>query len=135
MELCLFRYTEEFSSIFSTIEACSGMLRHALNEIYSGPRKSLSYSQPCPIPSPGSWRIGGILKPCETSPRSIQNPAIVRIVYSGIIQPYSGIFRALSNPFICSNLACWQFWNIQNSSITASRCMSRILSYLNVNPF
>ena len=103
-ELYLFRYTEAFSSILSTIKACS-----VINEIYSGPRKSLSYSQLCLFPSPARCKIGGILKPCETSPRHIQNSAIVRIVLLGIIQPYSGMFRTLSNPCIYINLAYWQF--------------------------
>ena len=43
-------------------------------------------------------------KPCETLTRHIQNPAIARNVYSGIIQPYSGIFRTLCNACICRNL-------------------------------
>ena len=44
-------------------------------------------------------------KPCETLTGHIQNPAIVRTVYSGIIQPYSDIFRTLCNACIGKNLA------------------------------
>ena len=123
LELCLFRYTEAFSIIFSTIKACSVLIRYIQNPV------KVSYSQPCLMPSPARCKIGGILKPYETSPRHIQNSTIARIVL-GIAQPYSGILRTLSNPCIYTSLACWQFWNIQNSSIITSRRIVRILIYL-----
>ena len=59
-------------------------------------------------------------KPCETLTRHIQIPGTVKTVYSGIIQPYSGIFRTLCNVCICRNLAYLEFWNIQIPSIIAS---------------
>ena len=49
----------------------------------------LTYTKPCYIPGPGIFRTGGIFKTCENMTRNIQNSAIVRTVYSGIIQPYS----------------------------------------------
>ena len=103
-ELYLFRYTEAFSSILSTIKACS-----VINEIYSAPRESLSYSQPCLIPSPARWRIGGILKPCGTSPRHIQNSSIVMIVLLfNHIQAYSRLWVILAFTLT---------WHIGNSGI------------------
>ena len=79
LELCLFRYTEAFSIIFSTIKACSVLIRYIQNPV------KVSYSQPCLMPSPARCKIGGILKPYETSPRHIQNSTIVRIVFQALL--------------------------------------------------
>ena len=44
-------------------------------------------------------------KPCENLSRYIQNPAIVRTVYSGVIQPYS-------EPCVTLSYAeTWHVWN------------------------
>ena len=43
-------------------------------------------------------------KPCKTLIQHTQNPAIVRTVYSSIIQPFSGLFRTLCDACICRNL-------------------------------
>ena len=51
--------------------------------------------------------------------RHIQISAIVRTVHSSIIQPYSGILRALCNAWICRNQEYLESWNIQNPSIIA----------------
>ena len=79
LELCLFRYTEAFSIIFSTIKACSVLIRYIQNPV------KVSCSQPCLMPSPARCKIGGILKPYETSPRHIQNSTIVRIVFQALL--------------------------------------------------
>ena len=75
-------------------------------------------------------------KSCETLTRHIQNPAIVRTVYSGIILPYSDIFRTWRNACICKNLTYLESWYIQNPYIIASQRIIRILSYFRkyVNP-
>ena len=61
------------------------------------------------------------LKPCETLTRHIQNP---------VIGYYSDIFRTLCNIWVGRNLAYSESWNIENSSIIASQCILRTLSYL-----
>ena len=115
-ELCLFRYMQEYSNIFSIIKAYSRILRHyygivRLIQAYSAPCVTVAYS-----------------KPCETLTRHIQNPAIVRIVYSDISKAYSGIFRTLSDACICRSLAYSESWNIQKHSIIASQRIFRTLS-------
>ena len=47
-----------------------------------------------------------------------------------MIQPFSGIFRTLCSDCMGRNLANSGSWNIQNSSIIASRRIFRTLSYL-----
>ena len=69
-------------------------------------------------------------KPCETFTRHMQNPAIVRTVYSGIIQSYSDIFRTFCNACKCKNLVYLESWNIQNPSIIVSWDIFITLSYL-----
>ena len=69
-------------------------------------------------------------KPCETFIKHIQNPAIVRIVHSGIIQSYRGIFKILCNPRICRNLAYLESWNNQNFDVFKTRqifCLAFLL--------
>ena len=66
-------------------------------------------------------------KPCETLTRHVQNLAIARTIYSGIIQPYSGILWTLCNLHICRNFAYLEFQNIQNPSIIASQCLFKTL--------
>ena len=66
-------------------------------------------------------------KPCETLTRHIHNPAIVRTVYSGIIQPCSDIFRTLCNACIYRNLAYSELAYIQNPVIfmkTGQACIT-----------
>ena len=48
-------------------------------------------------------------KQCKTSPRYIQNPAIIRIVYSGIIHSYSSILRTFCYPCICCMLEILEY--------------------------
>ena len=52
-------------------------------------------------------------KPYESLTRYIHT-AIVRTVYSGIFQRYSGIFRTLCNACICRNLSYLESGNIHN---------------------
>ena len=52
------------------------------------------------------------------------------MVYSGIIQPYSGIFRISCNAWIFRKSAYSEFWNIQNLFIIASRRIFKTLSDL-----
>ena len=75
--------------IFSIIKAYSGILRH-----YQGIfRLTQAYSAPC-----------------ETQTNHIQNLAIVRTVYSGIIQPYSGTFKTLYSITLVYT-ETWHVWN------------------------
>ena len=67
-------------------------------------------------------------KLCETLTGYIQNPAIVRIVYSGVIQSYSDIFRPLNNTCMCRNLAYSESWNIQKPGTLKTRYIFRTLS-------
>ena len=70
--LALLRHIQAYSGIFSTL--CN---RHILT--------TAPYSEPWHI-----YKQSHIYsKPCETLTRLIQNPTIVRTVYSSIIQPYS----------------------------------------------
>ena len=66
-ELCLFRYMQTYSSIFSIIKTYSCILKRywgifRLIQAYSAPCVSLTYSQACHILSPGIFRTGGIFK-------------------------------------------------------------------------
>ena len=126
------RYLQAHSTLLSHIHAFDALLRHLQSS--SGILRTLCkplvftnllFSQALPYVELETYS-----KPCETSKRDIQNPAMVIIVYSGIIQPYSGICRTLCNFCICSNLTCWLSWNIQNPSIIAYRRIFRTLSDL-----
>ena len=55
---------------------------------------------------------------------------IFRTLPQGIIQPNSGIFRALCSACIHRNVAYSESWNIQNTSIIAYRRIFITLSYL-----
>ena len=129
--LGIFRYIQRISALLSQIRPSWGILRHI--QVYSGifstmsnPRifTTLPYSEPWYL-EPKTYS-----KPCETLTRHIQTTAIVRPVYSSIIQPYPGIFRTLCNVCICRNLAYLESWNIHNPSIIASRRILRSLSEL-----
>ena len=61
--------------------------------------------------------------------RHIQNPAIVRKVYSSITQPYSGTFITLCNTFKYKNLTYSQSWDTQSPFITGSRRILKTLRY------
>ena len=61
--------------------------------------------------------------------RQIQNPAIVRKVYSSITQPYSGTFITLCNTFKYKNLTYLQSWDTQSPLITGSRRILKTLPY------
>ena len=52
------------------------------------------------LPHSNHWHLEpeAYSKRCQTLTRYVQKPAIVRTVYPGIIQPYSGIFRTLCKP-------------------------------------
>ena len=122
-ELCLFWFMQTRSRLFSIIK--ERILRHyqvifsvietypapCVTLAYPAPCVTLVYSQPCHIPIRGILRTEAYSKPCETLTRHIQNPAIIRTVYSGIIQPYSDIFK------IFVTLAYAETWHIQNPGI------------------
>ena len=142
------------SGIFRTlfIQLCSGILKHIQHysnilrdtetlfrhiQAYYGIFRTLCvtlvYRRPCHTLSPRIFRADGIFRAGHIQnpeTKYIQNPSIVRTVYSSIIQPFSGIFRTLCSPCICENLAYFEPWNIQNHSIIASRQILRTLSYL-----
>ena len=75
-------------------------------QAYSGIMKTLCDScifKPCHVPISGIFRTQGIFKTHKTWTGYIENPAIVRTVYSGTIQSYSYVFGTLCNADI---------WNI-----------------------
>ena len=75
-----------FSGIFRHIQSHSALLRHI--HAHSAPCVTLAYSQHCHILSVGIFRTAGLLKPCETLTRHIQNPPT---------GPYSAIFKHIQN--------------------------------------
>ena len=50
----------------------------------------------------------------------IYNFAIVRAIYSGVIQPYLGILRTFRNVCICRPLAYLESWNMTSNSMIGS---------------
>ena len=65
--LYLFRYTQTYSKIFSTIRTYWRILRQCQGifkviQAHSAPFVTLAYSQPCQIPSPGMFKTIGIFK-------------------------------------------------------------------------
>ena len=128
-------FIQVHAGIFKLVQHYKGIVTHnetLLRNIqaYSGIFSTLALSQPCHIPSPGIFRTRDIFKPCETLTRPFKDPAIVRTVYSVIIQPYSDIFSTLCNACICRKLAYSECWTIRNPSIIASRRIFRTVSYL-----
>ena len=128
-ELCLFRYMQAYSSKFSIIKSYSCILRYfwgifSFIQAYLRPCVAIAYSEPYNL------EADAYSKPFGSLTRHIQNPATVRTVYLSIIKPYSSIFKTLLNACIFRNLAYSESWNNQISSITASRCRLRTLSYL-----
>ena len=105
-DLRIFRDIDVYSSIFSIIKTLThieALLRNI--EAYTEPCGNLPYSQLCHIMSPGIFRTGYIFK---TLWNFDQNPTMV---YSDIIQPYSGIFRT------CVTLVYAETWHIWNPGI------------------
>ena len=126
-------FIQAYSRIVSIIKAYSRLFIFRLIKAYSTPFITYAYSQPFLVQALACLELEAYLKPYETLARHIQNTVIVRTVttvYSGIIQPYSVIFRTLSNIYIWRNLAYSESWNIQNPSITVAQCIFRTLPYL-----
>ena len=113
------RNIQAFSALLRHIHVYQGIFR--LIQGYSAPCVTFAYSQPCYIPN-----HEGYSKSCETLIRHLQNPAIVRTVYSSIVQSYLGILETLCNTCICRNLAYSEFWNTQYPSIIASHAYSEL---------
>ena len=127
-----FWHIQAYSELLRHIDACWGIIK-----AYSGLSRHIhnpeqpSYNDNLAI----FWALAYLepeacSKPYETLTRYTHNPAIVRTVYSGIFQPYSGIFRTLRNACICKNPAYSESWNIQNPSLIASQRIFITLSYL-----
>ena len=121
------RYLQAHSTLLSHIHAFDALLRHLQSSsgIFRTLCKPLVFTNLLFSQALSYLELETYSKPCETSKRDIQNPAIVMIV-----QPYSGICRTLCNFCICSNLTCWLSWIIQNPSIIAFRRIFRTLSDL-----
>ena len=105
-KLCLCWYMQTYSSIFSIIkaylhiQAYSGIFSTFCNpDIFTTLSHSMSYIVIY------SLLYKTYLKPCKTLTWNTESPVIVRTVYSGIIQPYSSIFRTLGNACTCRNLS------------------------------
>ena len=113
----LLRYIEDieaYSRISSIIKAYSHIFRHTLCnpcilKILLAIFRALTYLE-----------LEAYSKPFQALTRHIQNPVMVRTVYSGIILPCPCIFTTLCNSSICRNPAYSESWNIQNPSIIAS---------------
>ena len=88
--------------------------------------------KPFHILSPDIFRIGDMFKTLWSFDQvySEPPPPIVRTVYSGIIQPNSGIFRTFWNLRIYRNLSHSESWNIQDPFIIASHPLFKTLSHL-----
>ena len=101
----IFKHIQHYYGIFTQIET---LLRHI--QAYSGIFRTL-----CNLAiflALAYLELEAYSKPYETLTRHIQNSAIVRTVYSDIIQPYSAIFRVLRNPCILAAI-----WNVGNPGI------------------
>ena len=84
---CVFRDMLAYSSIFSIIEAYSGLFRHIHHPVWPLRIHNLAIFRATTYLEPEAYS-----KPCEILTRHIQNSAIVRTVYSSITLPYSGVF-------------------------------------------
>ena len=130
-------FTQVYSELFKDIQHYQGIFTHILAllsifrllQTYSASFQTLTYSQTGQISSPSIFRTGGIFKNLWNFDQAYSEGS-ERTVYSGIIQPYSGIFRTLCNAYICRNLTYSESWNIQNASIIESRRIFPTLSYL-----
>ena len=119
--LCLCRYIQAYSALLRYIHVYWGIFKEhsgLFRRIFSTLCNSPIFTT---LPYSNYWHLGpeAYSKPCETLTRHIQNLDIVRRVYSGIIHPYSDIFRTLCNACICRSLGFLESWNIQNPSIIA----------------
>ena len=131
-ELYLFRYNQAYSALlrhinayWGTIKGYPGFFRHIQHTVWPLHIHNFSIFR-----SLAYLESQAYSKFCETLSRHIQNPAIVRRVYSGINQPFSGIFRTFCQTCIWRNLEYWESWNIERPSIIASRRLFRKLSHL-----
>ena len=131
-ELCLSSYRRTYSSIstlrhihiyWDIIKAYSSLFRHIQHSLQPSRICILSIFRPLAY-----LELEAYLKHSETLKRHLQNSTIVKTVYSGIIQSYSGIIRTLCNACICRNLAFLELWNIYYPSIIASCRIVRTLS-------
>ena len=116
------------SGILTTFFIYSGIFR--LIQAYSEPCVTLTYSQPCHIPSPGIFRIRGIFKSLWNYDQACWEPSYSQ---NSLFRHYSTILRHMQtfcNSQICRNLAYLESCNIQNPSIIASWCIFRTLLYL-----
>ena len=118
----LLRHIHEYWDI---IKAYPGLFRHIQHPVKPSHIYNLTIFESLAYLEPKAYS-----KPYKTLNRHIQNLTIVRTVYSSIIQQYSDIFRTSCNACLWGNLAYSESWNIQNSSIIASRRIFRALSYL-----
>ena len=118
-----------YSGIFRVTHIVALLSIFRLLQTYSASFQTLTYSQTGQISSPSIFRTGGIFKNLWNFDQAYLERS-ERTVYSGIIQPYSGIFRTLCNAYICRNLTYSESWNIQNASIIESRRIFPTLSYL-----
>ena len=96
----IFRHIQAYSAFLDIIKTYSGLFRDAHNPEYPSHIRNLAIFRALAY-----LEMEACSKPCETLTRSIHNPAIVRTVFSGIIQPYS-------KPFV--TLAYAEAWHIQN---------------------
>ena len=108
-ELCLIRYLQAYSIIFSSFKGYLRILKHYYDiQPSSAPCVTLIHSQPCHAPSPGifawTWNIFKTLWNFDQ-------------VYSELyhIKVYSGVIQAYSEPSV--TLAFAETWHISNPGI------------------
>ena len=135
-ELCLSSYRQTYSSIstlrhihiyWGIIKAYSRLFRHIQHSLQPSHIRILSVFRTLAY-----LELEAYSKHSETLKRHLQNSTIVKTVYSGIIQSYSGIIRTLCNACICRNLAFLELWNIHYPSIIVSHRIFRTLSYFQI---
>ena len=101
-----------YSGIYRHIQADSALFRHScaywkIIKAYSAPCVNPAFWEACHILS-AYLEPEAYTKPHEYLSWHIQNSAIIRTVYSGIIQEYSSTFRTLCKPAYAET---WHIWN------------------------
>ena len=98
LDLCLFRYIQAHSTIFSIIKAYWRTKHYwgifKLIQAYSEPCATLACSQPCHIPILGIFKTGGILKTLGNFDQVYSEPCHSQ---NNLFMYYSAIFRHIQN--------------------------------------
>ena len=134
-------FVQVYSGIFKHIQHYYDIFRHIevfLRHIQSYSRIFSTMCNPpifttLPCSKPRHLEPEAYSKPCETFPRYIKTPAIVRTIYPSIILSYSGIFRTLCKTCICRKVAYLELFHncipthTQNNVIFTKIGKSRVI--------